>query len=325
MDVLEGPESRRIWLRAFYGFNPEDAGYIGFTHEAVREDMLEKMQEGDLVLIYGAVENLTQPDLRSQALGFLEVSLERCVDQERMSESSIAWKKDQGFLDRWNYGLLVRRAWRVRNRVSVKTIAPDAYQGKFRFERTTRAILLNPDECHRALSHPVRQVNVFGEPVIPDSQRSADTLERVLKPSRGIPPSFGGRAANYDDGENQLYLMILSENAEVLMGTSGNHVGHALVKVGRSNDPKRRLKEINAGFPDTARVQWLLSHRQAFENGEIAHRFENELKAIFDKLFQSQNGEFFTGERKAIVCEFQDFCIANMPKIKGAKAKARGI
>jgi hypothetical protein len=218
-----------------------------------------------------------------------------------MSESSIAWKQEQGFLDRWTYGLVVRRAWRVRNRVSVKTIAPDAYQAKHRFERTTRAILLNPDECQRALSHPVQQVNVFGEPAIPDTELSADTMERLLKPSRGIPPSFGGRAANYDDGENQL------------------------VKVGRSNDPKRRLKEINSGFPEAAEVKWQLVHQQSFDDGETAHRFEDELKANFHKFFQSQSGEFFTGDRKAIVAQFQDFCIRNMPKIRGAKAKAKGI
>jgi hypothetical protein len=242
-----------------------------------------------------------------------------------MSESSIAWKQEQGFLDRWTYGLVVRRAWRVRNRVSVKTIAPDAYQAKHRFERTTRAILLNPDECQRALSHPVQQVNVFGEPAIPDTELSADTMERLLKPSRGIPPSFGGRAANYDDGENQLYLMVLSADAEALMGKQGAHAGHALVKVGRSNDPKRRLKEINSGFPEAAEVKWQLVHQQSFDDGETAHRFEDELKANFHKFFQSQSGEFFTGDRKAIVAQFQDFCIRNMPKIRGAKAKAKGI
>jgi hypothetical protein len=325
MQTMLELNSKRIWLRAFYGFNPEEAGYIGFTHEAVREDMLNKMQDGDLCLIYGAVKSLTQPDLRSQALGLLEISLERCVDQERMSKSSIAWKSEQGFLDRWNYGIKVRRAWRVTNPVRIKTIAPAAFQGKHRFERTTRAILLNSDECQRALSHRVRQVNVFGEPALPDAELAAGTMERLLKPARGIPPSFGGRAANYEDGENQLYLMILSASAETLMGKPGAHVGHALVKVGRSNDPKRRLKEINTGFPDAAQVKWQLVHQQPFEDGETAHKFESELKENFHRAFQSQNGEFFTGDRNGIVSAFQNFCIRKMPKIRGAEAKAKGV
>ena len=62
-------EDRQVWVRAFYGFNPEEAGYIGFTHEAQREDMLTKMNDGDFVLIYGAVDSLTDTDLQRQALG----------------------------------------------------------------------------------------------------------------------------------------------------------------------------------------------------------------------------------------------------------------
>ena len=39
---------RRIWLRSFYGFNPEDAGYIGWTEEGPRDRMLGLIEDGDL-------------------------------------------------------------------------------------------------------------------------------------------------------------------------------------------------------------------------------------------------------------------------------------
>ncbi len=52
-------KDRQIWLRAFYGFGPEEEGYYGFTHEPNRTTMLGKMRDGDLVLIYGAVDSLT--------------------------------------------------------------------------------------------------------------------------------------------------------------------------------------------------------------------------------------------------------------------------
>ena len=56
-------KDRQIWLRAFYGFDPENEGYYGFTLEPNRTTMLGRMRDGDLVLIYGAVHGLTQKDL----------------------------------------------------------------------------------------------------------------------------------------------------------------------------------------------------------------------------------------------------------------------
>lgn len=318
-------DSRRIWLRAFYGFDPEGAGYIGFTHEAVREDMMSRMHDGDLVLIYGAVESLTQPDLRAQALGFLEIQLDRCMDRERMSASSIAWKEEKEFHERWTYGIKVRRAWRVKNRVGIGTIAPEAYASKNRFERTTRAILLNPDERRRALSHPVYEVDVFGEIPLAQTGAAWGLLEASLKPSSGPPPSFGSRTATYNDGENYLYLMLLSGDADTILGTGSNNTGKALCKVGRSNKPKERLAQINVGFPPSATVKWQLARQQAFDSGATAHDLERKLKAKFSQIFQPQGGEFFVGDHAAILKAFHEFCVANMPKILGAAGRAKGI
>lgn len=319
------PEDRQVWVRAFYGFNPEEAGYIGFTYEAQREDMFNKMKDGDLVLIYGAVDTLTKEDLQRQALGFLEVKLERCRDTDRQNEASKQWKRDHGFENRWTYGLKVTRAWRVTNRVHIRTVAPKAYDNKNRFERTTKAILLEPDEKRRALSHHVRQVNVYGEPPIATDELASGYLSEVLKPSKGIPPSYGNRTSTHEDGENQLYLMKFSANAEVLLGKSGPHVGGALVKIGRSNDPARRLKEVNSGFPERAVLRWELTFNQSFEDGRTAHQYENELKKRFAQDFTSQAGEFYTGEWKAIERAFQSFCFSKMPAILAAAGRAKGV
>ena len=317
-------ENRQVWLRAFYGFDPEGSGYIGFTNEGDRRAMLEQMRDGDLVLIYGAVEELTDQSLRAQALGFLEVTLDICGDRERMSDDAYAWKVERGFQERWTNGIKVRRAWRVRNRVGIKTIAPEAYQGKHRFTRTTRAILLDQDERRRALSHPVQQTNVFGEPTVTIDELSSGPMGQVLKPSRGIPPSFGDRSSTHEDGENFLYLMLLTADAKTLLGDAFRP-GYALAKIGRSNDPARRLGEINAGYPESAIVKWELKQKQAFADGATAHNHEDNLKAIFDTTFSSLGGEFFTGGREELLSAFQNYCVANMPKILGAAAKARGI
>ena len=318
-------DTRQVWLRAFYGFGPEDQGYLGFTHEADRVAMMSRMRDGDLVLIYGATNELTDTDLKRQVLGFLEITLEECVDTDRMGPASIAWRKAQGFESRWNYGIKVRRAWCALNRVHVRNVAPNAYHNDHRFTRTTRAMLLDPEERRRALTHAVKQVNVYGEDPIADTAASTGPLEQMLRPSRGIPPGFGDHTVTTQDGENHLYLMAFSGGAEFMLGKSGGHESQALVKIGRSNDPKRRLDEINAGFPIKAIHRWQLTLQQAFADGETAHRLEDDLKALFAILFRSQGGEFFTGDLNVIKNQFHQMCITNMPKIIGAPGKAKGI
>ena len=319
------PEDRQIWLRAFYGFNPEEDGYLGFTYETQREDMLGKMQDGDLVPIYGAINSQTQTDLKSQALGFLEVRLRKCADIDRQSRASKQRKIDQGYENSWTFGIEVARAWRVTNRVHIRTIAPEAYVKKNRFERSSRAMLLEQHEKRRALSHPVRQVNVFGEPPVLTEELATGSMSDVLKPTKGIPPSFGDRTSTREDGENHLYLMKLSANAELLLGGTGSHVGKALVKIGRSNDPVRRLKEINSGFPEPAICRWELTHSQPFVDGRTAHDHETELKERFAKKFSSQSGEFYVGEWTAVEQAFQTFCFSKLPKILAAAGKAEGV
>jgi len=324
MDVGEFKD-RQIWLRAFYGFDPEGAGFLGYTEEWQRTDMLNKMRDGDLVLIYGAVDSLTQPNLQRQALGFLEVTTDICTDRERMSEDAVKWKIDHDFQDRWRFGQKVRRAWRVTNRVHIKTIATNSYHSNYRFERTTRAKLLEPEERRRALTHQVRQVNVYGEEQTRVENLSTGVLDQVLSPSRGIPPVFGERSSKLVDVENHLYLMLFAGGAEVLLGRPGDHVGQALVKVGRSNDPIRRLSEINAGFPERSVFTWTLANTQKFLDGQTAHKLEDRLKAKFDQSFRSQGGEFFTGDFTKMQWAFQSLCISAMPRILGAPGKARGL
>lgn len=314
---------RQVWLRAFYGFDPEGAGYLGFTYESQRRSMMDEMRDGDLVLIYGAVEDLTDKDLRAQALGFLEIDLEPCRDSERMSVESHTWKVERGFQKRWNYGIKVRRAWRVRNRVRVATIAPKAYEGRHRFTRTTTAILLESDERERALSHPVYQVNVFGEPEIDVAEQGP--IGSLLKPSRGIPPSHGQRTSNYEDSETSIYLMILTENAHAFLTKGAAEFGHALAKVGRTNDIARRLKEVNCGFPERAMFRWKPIAQHRFATAGEAESAEEDLKYLFDRDFKSQGNEFFSGDRKAMAAAFDRFCARKVPIILGAAGKAKGI
>lgn len=153
----------------------------------------------------------------------------------------------------------------------------------------------------------------------------AIAMEESLKPSPSIQPTYGERTSNYEDGATYVYLMLFPGGPEVLLGKSRDHVGQALVKVGRSDDPERRLGEVNFGFPKPQAQGWELNKRHRFLDGDTATDIEKIIKKEFDKEFTSQGGEFFTGDLDAMQSHFDDLCKSRMPENLGAPGKARGI
>jgi hypothetical protein len=117
----------RVWLKAFWGFDPGNEGYLGFTRSGDRNSFLEEARPGDLVLIYGADTAETAAEDRRQALGFLEVEPVPISDRDRISAEGLKWKLESGWGDRWTFAVPVTRAWRVNRRIEVKHIAPTTY------------------------------------------------------------------------------------------------------------------------------------------------------------------------------------------------------
>ena len=61
--TIIGRELPNVFVRSFWGFNPESASLIGFTRLGDRKAFLDEFQKGDLVLIYGADGGLTEEKL----------------------------------------------------------------------------------------------------------------------------------------------------------------------------------------------------------------------------------------------------------------------
>ena len=57
------PKGKQIRIRSFYGFGPEEDGYVGWTQESSRDAYLRKLNDGDLVMIYGASTAETEKSL----------------------------------------------------------------------------------------------------------------------------------------------------------------------------------------------------------------------------------------------------------------------
>ena len=312
----------RVWLKAFWGFDPAQDGYLGFTRPGDRERFMREHQPGDLVLIYGADAKETELDDRRQALGFLECEPIPTTDRERSSDDGWARKVAMDCQDRWNNAVPVRRAWRVERRIEVKHIAPDTYTHARARVIASQGALLTKDEAIIALQLPVVPVNVFGEaPLSEDSGAAAEqTMSKAFSPSQGFEPSFGPRQGDYTDGETFLYMLIFNGDAALLLGRAVSH--RIVVKVGLSNDPKHRCGDHNKTLPPAAVTRWRLSlTSKAFPSGADAKQAEDALKALFDKRFESLGGEFFLGNESDLESAFFEASRPAAFYIKGATLK----
>lgn len=308
MHTLESTRIRKIWIKAFWGFNVSAYGYLGFTRESDRERFVSEATEDDLVLIYGADSEETELENRRQALGFLQIEPRRILDQERLSEEGRQRKITNGWQDRWTYAVPVKRAWEVARKIEIKHLAPVTYNHANARVIASQGRAVTAEEVLTILQLPVFPVNVFGVPPVTEgeAQPKEIAIGKIFSPSAGIPPTFGGRTSNYQDGEHYLYLLVFEGNLSAFLGKRHTVTNrHALVKVGYSNDPNSRCTQINCGFPPDIDSRWKISLKsKAFANGNAAKSAEDELKRHFDTHFKSLGGEFFLGKIEEIEAAF---------------------
>jgi hypothetical protein len=288
----------RVWLKAFWGFDPGNEGYLGFTRSGDRDRFIELARPGDLVLIYGADAAETDVDDRRQALGFLEIDTVAISDRERLSADGLKRKLANGWEDRWTFAVPVKRAWRVTRRIEVRHLTPETYIPAAARVIASRGELLTWREAENTLQLPVGPVSVFGEIPIPEDESHEFELRSIFKTTRGINPVFGTRTSDYEDGELFLYMLEMDGDIELLLGRpAGSLMSMAVVKVGFSREPTRRRDEHNAALPPAGRFRWNLKFTsKAFADGQTAKDAEDEMKAQFAKLFESLGGAFFLGD-----------------------------
>ena len=289
---------RQIWLRSFYGFSPEDDGYIGWTEEGPRDRMLGLVEDGDLFVIYGASSSETAKSQRNQVLGFLQVEKRAIRDVDKASPAGIKRKVDSGWRDKWTFAIPVVRAWRATESILLERIAPKTYRPEAGQAIAVWNPPLLPEEVHLALRIRVREVDVFGEPPVVNPQQAGVPLAKAFKPSRAFPGSFGRRTSVYEDGPTHLYLARFDGDGDALLGQKKPIFSSSvLLKVGVSSDVKRRLSEINGGFPPAAIGRWSIQLvSEAFIDRASAEVAEQFFKDNAAPRLKSLGGEFFQGE-----------------------------
>lgn len=296
IEVNEKP--RRIWLRSFYGFNPEEDGYLGWTEEGPRNRMLNLIADGDLFMIYGAASDETAQQHRNQILGFLQVRASAMRDFEKASAAAMSEKKARGWQHKWTFAIPVERAWRVDERVMLETIAPKTYRPEAGRAIAAWSQSLLDEEIDLALKLRVTEVSVFGEPPLLKAALKNSRFVQAFQPSRAFPGSFGTRTSVYEDGPTLLYLARFEGDGFALLGQPKPLFDKTvLLKIGVSNDKDRRLSELNSGFPPACLGKWRFAVlSEAFDNRQAAEAAERAFKQNAETRLKSLGGEFFRGE-----------------------------
>ena len=180
------PDGRQIWTRSFYGFSPEEDGYVGWTKASARDRYAARLNDGDLILIYGAVSVETAKAERSYVLGFVQVDTNPIHDHEKSSELGMARKLNAGHEGQWSEAIPIRRAWRAEEKVMIRRVAFNSYRPEAGQSLATHGTDLDADEIVQALKIKVREVSVFGEPPIAEADTKVQPFAEVFKPSRAF-------------------------------------------------------------------------------------------------------------------------------------------
>ncbi|MDK4729204.1 GIY-YIG nuclease family protein [Rhizobium phaseoli] len=289
---------RSVRLRSFYGFSPEEDGYLGWSEEGARDRMLELIEDGDLFLIYGAASAETSKNERHRVLGFLQIERRAIRDVDKASATGLKRKRDYGWADKWSHAIPVVRAWRVDEPMLLETVAPVTYRPEAGQAIAVWSPELTQSEIDLALKVKVIEVNVFGEPPIAETAVNKAPLAEAFRPSRAFPGSFGERTSVFDDGPTHLYLARFEGDGFAMMGLSKPQFDKsALIKIGVSNDLQRRLKELNCGFPPAAKGRWKIELKsQPYDSKAAAEVAKQAFKDAAEKRLRSLGGEFFHGD-----------------------------
>lgn len=122
-------------------------------------------------------------------------------------------------------------------------------------------------------------------PVTTQPPPSSDPIWR-----RGPAPTIGAHVVVREDGPTELYAMTLEGPIHAMLPGIGEDL--IAVKLGMSNDPVRRLAELNFGFPPGSSIEWRLHWTRPYPSGSQAFAAEGKILEALRLARRWIGGEF---------------------------------
>lgn len=238
-----------VWLTSFYGFAPEEWGFLGFSDTERRKSFVDGSNAGVLVIIYGAGK--APKDYLGKVIGVQQCS--HRVGDARQFMAPHAWdakERDPESAGKWNFAVKATRAWRVtpETRMAVQDFAPEATSTGAWQHIGARGVKLTKQEALNILKLDLQEVNVYGENPIIES--SAGRAKEILAPSKAGPVSQTPFVTRESEGPKHLYILKLVGDTDAFLGRQAE--GRVIVKAGFSRSPSTRCNDHNRALPDCA-------------------------------------------------------------------------
>jgi hypothetical protein len=284
----------RIYATLAWGFSPERWGAIGFSIESVRNELADCLRRtGGLVLTMGTMGPETAEEDRGRLLGLHELGT-RALLTETLVEPSL-WAEhlvDNG-RPKWPYGLPIISAERFADAPRRADLLPRLHDENLHRKLASNYEILTEDEAVRVMGcvrEPVTQIW---------TSESASFVSRILsRPPKGPPPTPGQRVLSATSGPAATYCFRLEGQAvaQVTRNLVPWPSDLAIYKVGFSNDPNRRLSELNAYLPDAQTLRWTSAWAQWHTDEINAWAMEQE---VF-RILTAQGSRHVKGEIFAV-------------------------
>ena len=293
-----------VWLTSFYGFQPDEWGFVGFADPGRRNRFLEGTKPGVLVVIYAAGK--AAKDELGKVIGLLQCSHQTGPAQSFMSPAKWQLKdKDPVTKVKWNYGVKAVRAWRVtpETRMAVRDFAPKATESEAWEHIGAVGVSLNRQEALNILRLGLQEVGVYGE--VPIIASVSGTAKQILAPSRAGPVSQAPYIVTEAEGPKHVYILQLLGDTDAFLGAPAD--GCIIVKAGFSWSPETRRDDHNRALPQCA-FRWEVLHSgplsglSPYPSSDHAKAGERAMQNVLvrEPGCRSLGGEFFLASREAI-------------------------
>lgn len=120
---------------------------------------------------------------------------------------------------------------------------------------------------------------------------SSDDLS-LPQPSRGPIPFTGQYLVDQCDGLTKVYVMELAGPSITKIDEAAAASPDRYMKIGRSNDVRRRESELNEGFPPGLGLRWRCIFTRQFATGAEAHAVEQTILSRLAEFGKTIGGEF---------------------------------
>jgi hypothetical protein len=287
-----------VWLTSFYGFDPGEWGFLGFSDEGRRRGFIEGSAPGVLVVIYAA--GRASKDELGRVIGIQQCSHQLGRAKQFMSPTAWAAKEaDPTRAGKWDYAVKATRAWRVtpETRMEIRAFAPDATATGAWQDIGARGVRLSRREALNILKLDLKEIAVYGENPILES--SVGKAKAVFAPSRAGPVSQTPFVTKESEGPKHLYVLTLEGDTDAFLGAPAG--GARIVKAGFSRSPETRCRDFNCALPRECAFRWTvfrsgpLSGFDAHPSSDHAKAGEKAMQMVLGRkpAGRSLGGEFF--------------------------------